>query len=284
MRKLFTIACILYLFVVLLGCRNDPQELIAQEVNFEAADGQSVVGYLSKPEGDSKFPAIILLHGGTSSRQATYDLGSGKHAQTFIENGYVTLSVDYRESEFGGKEIDDVDAGISYLKTLSYVDSNKIGLFGSSHGAYMSLMTSAKVGYQIKAVIDNFGFTNLITQYNNVVIDEKTCHSEEDIQELIEMGDTYFGGSPDESQMYEERSPVYNVDSMEAPILIIHGENDCSVLIEQAYEFKDALEVTGKTYEIKTYENGPHGFIYQNTEEAKDAGQTTLDFLDKYLK
>ena len=257
---------------------------LSKEINFKAVDGQDVIGYLSKPEGSGKFPAIILIHGGESSQKATLGLGSGKHASKFNEEGYVVLAVDYRESEFGGKEIDDIEAGIRYLKTLNYVDGKKIGLFGTSHGAYRALMTASRAGDRVSAVVDNFAFTDLIRQYESVIGGE-TFHTSEKVQFLIDMGDNYFGGSPDESpEIYKERSPLYNVESIEAPILIIHGKNDESVLIEQSYLFGEALESAGKSYEIKFYDNGPHGFVFSGTPEALDAGKVTLDFFNKHLK
>lgn len=257
-------------------------------VKFKGKDGKDVYGYLLKPKGEEKNPAIILLHGGVSSKEATCRIGvTGKHVQLFNKEGYVTLAVHYRKSEFGGKEIDDVTAGLDYLKTLDFVDSDRIGLFGSSHGAYMSLLTSARVGNQVKAVVDNFGFTDLITQYDNVAVKRVTCHPDEVIKRHIKTADKYFGGRPGErnQHIYEERSPLHNVDTMTAPILIIHGKNDCSVPIEnQVYAFRDELQKAGKIYEIKIYEDSPHGFIYKNTPEAKDALKVTLTFLDKHLK
>lgn len=255
-------------------------------VKFKAEDGKEVHGCLLKPKGEGKFPAIILLHGGASNRQAAFWLGSGQHAQTFRKNSYITLAVDYRESEFGGKEVDDVVAGIDYLGTLPYVDSDRIGLFGSSHGAYISLLVSARVPDKIKAVIDNFGFTNLITQYNDVVQKQVTCHTPEQVAAFAEMTNRYFGGPPSQKncEVYEERSPYFNIEKITAPILIIHGKDDQSVPIEcQTYAFRDALEKAGKVCKLKVYENGPHGFIYGNSSEAKDALEVTVSFFNSCL-
>lgn len=253
-------------------------------VKFKAKDEKDVYGYLLRPAGKGRFPAIVLVHGGISSKQATLNLGQGPHAEAFNKEGYVTLAVDYRSSEFGGKEIDDVIAAVAYLKSLDFVDAKRIGLFGSSHGAYMSLMAATELGGEIKAVVENFAFTNLGRQYYDVV-GGRTSHSEKDRQEIIKMGEEYYGGSPKESpKIYKQISPVYNVSRIQSPVLIIHGKKDQSVLVYQANELRDALEKTGKIYEIKIYEDGPHGFIYRNTPEAKDALKLAINFFNKYLK
>ncbi len=177
-------------------------------------------------------------------------------------------------------------AGINYLKQLPYVDANRIGLFGSSHGAYMSLVTAALVGDQVKAVVENFGFTNLIAQYHDVVERQVTCHTKDQKEVFAEMANRCCGGPPsaENRQIYEERSPYFSAEKIASPILIIHGKNDLSVPIaQQTYAFAEALARAGKTYELKVYEDGPHGFIYEDNVEAKDALGATISFLNEHL-
>jgi dipeptidyl aminopeptidase/acylaminoacyl peptidase len=260
-------------------------DLLGKEITFASSDGALISGFLSKPSGQGPFPAVVLVHGGQAGEQSAKNLGSGKHAETLKNNGYVILSVDYRNSEYGGKEIDDAIAGVNYVRQLDYVDSEKIGIFGSSHGAYISLLVSEKLGDQLKAVVDNFGPADLIDIYNKSVIERTTCDDEQKINRLIQTADKYFGGSPENGNpLWKERSPIFDIKSIKAPVLIIHGKNDCVIPIEQSYRLRDALKLSGKTFRIKIFENGPHGFIYENTEEAREAGLETLNFFDEYLK
>lgn len=271
-KQVTTIVVVLIIIGLILGFLLIKQTKSKEDiVTFSARDGQTVQAYLLKPEGQGKFPAIVWLHGGMSSISRT--LSTKNLAEKYKEQGYVVLGPHYRSSEFGGKEIDDVIASINYLKTLDYVD--KIAVLGTSHGAYMSLMTAIQVGNDIDAVVDNFGFTDLKEQFDKI-LGESYKETESTYTRWAE--EIY-----DKYDLWEERSPVYNADKIQVPILIIHGKNDGNVPINQSYRLKQELENNQKIVELKEFEQGVHGFVYKNTNEAQEAFQTTLEFLNKYL-
>jgi acetyl esterase/lipase len=261
------------------------KEFIGKEIQFKS-NGVSVIAYVSKPEGIGPFPAVVLVHGGKSSNEAARILGSSAHAKKLVENGYITLSVNYRDDPTQEKSVKDVISGVEFLKNQEVVNNN-IAIFGSSHGAYIAMMTSIKLGNEVKAIVNNFGPTDMIKMYNERLVDDITCHSDLQNAEFTNTTETYFGGAPNENnkELYQSISPIYNVDKIKAPVLIIHGEGDCIIPIENhAYPFEKALKDNGKIVEVKYYKQGHHGFIYNKNNEALDAAQVTLDFLEKHLK
>jgi dipeptidyl aminopeptidase/acylaminoacyl peptidase len=94
MKKKLIIGVFIIFFVLISGCVQLDGSL-AKEITFETEDGTKVTDFLSKPEDEGRFPALVLVHGGLPSVQAAKELGSGKHAKTFERNGYVVLSIDY---------------------------------------------------------------------------------------------------------------------------------------------------------------------------------------------
>jgi len=82
----------------------------------------------------------------------------------------------------------------------------------------------------------------------------------------------FFGGMPKEMKLFMRRL---------CPVLILHGEDDPTVPVEEAYSLQKLLEKKEIPYEIKIYPGVGHGF---ETETWKDAGQRSLEFLQKYLK
>jgi carboxymethylenebutenolidase len=82
----------------------------------------------------------------------------------------------------------------------------------------------------------------------------------------------FFGGMPKEMRLFMRRL---------CPVLILHGESDPTVPVEEAYQLQKLLEKKGIPYEIKIYPGAGHGF---ESEIWSDAGLRSLQFLRKYLK
>ena len=81
----------------------------------------------------------------------------------------------------------------------------------------------------------------------------------------------FFGGMPKEMKLFMRRL---------CPVLILHGEDDATVPVEEAYQLQKLLEKKGIPYEIKIYPGAGHGF---ENDVWRDAGLRSLQFLQKYL-
>jgi carboxymethylenebutenolidase len=82
----------------------------------------------------------------------------------------------------------------------------------------------------------------------------------------------FYGGMPKEMNLFMRRL---------CPVLILHGEDDATIPVEEAYNLKKLLEKKGIPYEIKIYPDSGHGFEDQTI--WRDAGERSLHFLQKYL-
>jgi dipeptidyl aminopeptidase/acylaminoacyl peptidase len=265
-----------------IGAAYDAQ--FWETITFKSTDGFKVYSYMSKPKNKKTYPIIVLVHGGEHGSATTYQ----RHALRFLKAGFATLAVDYRGSsghgqsyydaiDFGGKEIDDVVKAVEH----AHADpaTTKVGLMGSSHGAFVSsnvvprssLVASANLnfgGYDFEAVMDTW---------------QKSSAPE--AQRHIEYWGPVIGepGTP-EYERAATLSAINNVDKINVPLLLIHGKKDTSVPYIESVKLHDELKKNKKRVTLKLFEDGPHGFILRNSEEAEEAYRITENFFKKTLK
>ncbi|MEW6407929.1 MAG: CocE/NonD family hydrolase, partial [Patescibacteria group bacterium] len=138
-----------------------------QYVTYQS-NGSNVKGLMYRPQGEGPFPAIIYNHGGVTAWDSTW---STSRVQDLTEGGkYVVLATAYR-GDIGSEgdlsinigDVNDILAGIEYLKSKSYVDANRIGMFGESRGGASTLSAAERNNSDLKAVVTWYPYVNLIT-------------------------------------------------------------------------------------------------------------------------
>jgi dipeptidyl aminopeptidase/acylaminoacyl peptidase len=230
-------------------------ELVAERIYYESLDSTRVSGLLFRPtEGTGPWPLIVVNHAGFGSAADFSDV-----ALIIRDRGYLVFNPDYRGSgESEGKhelakgEVDDAIAGIDYVKSLGIVDGDRVGLYGQSHGAAVAMLTASR--YPIKAVVEEAGFTDAAGLYYNVV-----NNADPNIRALLDEVGFMKVETPGEAPgEYNVRSAIKHVDTIYAPLLIIHGELDPLIPVRQAEQMYDAMVKAGKTVEIKIYPNEAH--------------------------
>lgn len=254
------------------------------KVSFKSTDGFRVYAYLTEPKNMKEYPIIVLVHGGEHGSATSYE----RHALRFLKAGFATLAVDYRGSsghgqtyhdaiDFGGKEIDDVVKAVEYAHNLP--TTTKVGLMGSSHGAFVSSNVLMRSRLLASANL-NFGgyeFDSLMDTWRN--------SSSPEAQKHLEYWSPVIGepGTPQYTKA-ETLSAINNADEINVPLLLIHGKNDASVPYTESVKLYDELKKDKKTATLKLFDNGPHGFIFRNSEEAEEAFRITENFFKKTLK
>ncbi|MFW9806861.1 MAG: S9 family peptidase [Candidatus Thorarchaeota archaeon] len=224
-----------------------PDEYISYKSN-----GMTIHAILYRPKElhpNKKLPAIIMPHGGpTSHYPRLFDV----YSQVLVDRGYVVLlpnvrgstgyGVEFRDAclnDWGGKDLDDIEAGVKYLKQLGYVDSTRIGITGGSYGGYMTFMAVTKKPDIWKAASAYMGITSLKHLYDKCLetFPALSYYLEEQM------------GKPDSKEtldLWEDRSAINFVENMTTNLQIIHGENDPRCPLEQAEMFRDRLLELGK--------------------------------------
>lgn len=234
---------------------------------------------------NKKYPLIVLPHGGVHSNFSTY---YSHIVKELIAQQYIVVSAEYRGStgygkshyekiDYGGREIDDVDSSRKYmLDNYEFVDPRRVGIVGWSHGGLISLMSIFEYPKNYKVAFAGVPVSDLITRLN---------YMDEDYRELYS-ADYHIGQTVDEnSDEYKRRSPVWNVDKLQTPLLIHTNTNDEDVRFIEVEVLINALNEANKDFEYEIFQDlpGGHSFDRQDTKLALSIRLKIYKFLSKFL-
>ncbi len=227
-----------------------------------SADGMTIPAYLFAPlapQATKAHAAMVWVHGGV---HGDWDENMWPFVKEAVERGYVIVTPDYRGStghgaahfnavDYGGKEVDDVRTAIDYLKSLPYVDPNRIGMMGWSHGGYITSMISFRSDVPLKAAVALVPVTNLVFRLS---------YKGPEYQRMFAT-QSGIGGLPFEKrEEYIKRSPLYRVDSLAIPFMVHVATNDTDVDYVEDRQMVDALRARKPALaETKVYVDPPVG-------------------------
>ena len=238
-----------------------------------------------KYRDEKKLPLIVFAHGGVHGNVgANYT----NVFRELLNQGYAIIAPDYRGSsgygrqfweliDYGGLEIEDVFAGREFmLEAHDNIDPERVGIMGWSHGGLITLMNlfahpkEFKVGYAGVPVCDlvarmgyyDQGYRDLFSAPYHI---GKTVR--EDVDE------------------YRRRSPAWNAEKLQTPVLIHTTTNDEDVHVLEVENLIKALKAAGKSFEHKIYKDAPggHQFNRLDTKFARESRAEAYRFLAKYL-
>jgi dipeptidyl aminopeptidase/acylaminoacyl peptidase len=259
-----------------------------QKTTYKSTDGLPIPAYLFKPlaQAPGMHAAIIYVHG---SQHGQFSSRSLPRVTDLVNRGYVVLAPDYRSSsgytqafhdaaDYGGREIDDMLAARHYLTSLPEVDATRIAILGLSHGGYNALMALARYPDRFAAGIDFFGPTDLV--WRLTATPEENPNAEPGDREYFER---MVGKSLTEApELYRARSPRFLADQIEAPLLILHGEKDSVVPVQESVWLAKALTNAGKTnFTFHIIKDGEHGYPAAQMDEG---WQLAFQFLERVLR
>ena len=264
-----------------------PSDLVESEVvRFKSFDGMQIPNILYRPHDASVTnlaPALVWVHGGPGGQTRT---GYNPLIQFLVNHGYVVLGINNRGSSGYGKTFftaddrrhgreplwDCVEAK-KYLKSLGYVDPDKIGIIGGSYGGYMVLAALAFKPEEFKVGVDIFGVANWIRTLESIPpyweSFRKALYKE-------------IGDPVNDRQMLMEVSPLFHADKITRPLMVLQGANDPRVIKPESDDIVGAIKKKGGVVEYVVFDNEGHGFTKKENEISGD--QAILTFLDKYLK
>jgi dipeptidyl aminopeptidase/acylaminoacyl peptidase len=228
-----------------------------QKVSYRSSVGDlDIPAYLFQPiakKGPKEHAAMVWVHGGV---HGNWGLTMFPFVKEAVERGYVVIAPDYRgsigygeayhkEIDYGGYEVDDVVSAAGYLATLPHVDAARIGIMGWSHGGYITLLSIFRDKHPFAAGAAIVPVTNLLFRLS---LKGPSYQWDFATQKRIQ-------GLPFEKpDIYIARSPLYQVDKLQVPVLVHVATNDTDVNYVEDQMIVDALRSRKPDLaETKTY-------------------------------
>ncbi|HTM47945.1 MAG TPA: S9 family peptidase [Bryobacteraceae bacterium] len=262
----------------------DPNDMVPPYlVHYSSRDGLEISAFLYVPynlKKNRRNPAIVYVHGGPS---AQYMNGFNRSVQYLVNNGYVVIAPNYRGStgygkdfeernrfDMGGGDLHDVVEAARFAARTGFVDPGRIAIMGGSYGGYMTMMGLTKRPEVWAAGVAIVPFVNWFTELE---------HEDPSLREwdLATMGDPVAN-----RLLYEDRSPIYSIGNIRAPLLVLAGGNDPRCPKEESDQVVRAIESRGGVVEYKFYEEEGHSF--SRLENSIDSFERTVAFLDKHMR
>jgi dipeptidyl aminopeptidase/acylaminoacyl peptidase len=263
------------------GVENAPY-VVPEEVSFASTDGLEIGALLYRPRGNERpAAAVVYPHGGPKEFSGADWDGV---AQYFVDKGYAWLSLNYRGStgrgktfehlndmDWGGGDVRDCLAAADFLRTLDWIDADRIAIFGASYGAYMALGAAVEdAGERFRCAVCKYGDCDLVTTW-----------AQGDWDGVRYCGENMLGHPGVNREVYRRGSPFHRLDHVVVPLLVATGELDHRVSAKQSAQLVAELRRLGKTYEYVTYPTEGHGFLREGP--FLDFHRRLERFLDWYL-
>jgi dienelactone hydrolase len=261
-------------------------EQMAETLPFKvkARDGLMLNGYLTAPAGREmkNLPMVVLVHGGPWARDA---YGFDPQVQFLANRGYLVMQVNYRGSTGYGWDFyekgfrmvgtamqDDIEDATRFAIRKGMADPKRVGIMGASFGGYSTLMGLIRTPDLYRCGVNIAG----VTEWASILRHGGSLSPTSYAFSVDRIGDP-----KKDAEALKAISPVYHVDKIQAPLLIVHGRDDAVVPYEQAKDLVAALDKAGKSYELIAKFNEPHGiYNYKNRIELY---QRVEAFLAKHM-
>ena len=263
-----------------------------QLVHYPGPDGKSVPAWLFVPKNldrTKQHAAVVWIHpDGVNQNYNGWHPDRNEAVyyefhQYLLQQGYVVIAPDYRGSigygrdwrndvymDVGGNDAKDARMATGYLKTLGYVDPDRIGVWGLSYGGFFTLLAVTQEPTLFRAAVDVAGVADYALYYE----------------------DPYHGGwtrsrigTPEEHpDVYAKAAPMSHVDQLRIPLLILHGTADVNVPFLHSVLLVDRLLKAGKG-DLVSFMVYPGEFHYfDRSFVVRDAWRRVDEFFREHLK
>ncbi|GHG61842.1 peptidase S9 [Alishewanella longhuensis] len=257
-----------------------PEQMVAKtKIRYKARDGLTIEGFLSTPKAQpaGPIPSIIFPHGGPISfDNEDFDYWT----QFFVNRGYAVLQMNFRGSAGYGFDFmqlglrgwglqmqDDVEDGTQWLVEQGIADANRICIVGASYGGYAALMGIVRSPARYKCAISFAG----VTDVEALVRGSRHFTNYEIVKKQI--GDDY--------RALRQRSPLTHAKAITIPVLLLHGDHDRSVPVQQSRSMFKALQEHNQQAQYIELEKGDH---YLSTHNHRLIAFTAIEqFLKQHL-
>jgi len=262
---------------------NDYTLSSMEPFTYEARDGLVIHGYATfPPNRRADLPTVLAVHGGPWHRD---EWGYNPEAQWLANRGYLCLQINFRGStgygknflnagnkEWGGKMHDDLIDAVDWAVEQGYADPERVAIYGASYGGYAALVGATFTPDRFACAAAAMGPSNLVTFINTVPPYWTTM-----LQVMYER----VGNPETEEEFLKSRSPLFRVDSIQIPMLIVQGANDVRVKQAESEQIVEAMAEKGIDHEYILFPDEGHGFLKEENRLSFYAA--TEQFLAKHL-
>jgi dipeptidyl aminopeptidase/acylaminoacyl peptidase len=228
----------------------------------------------------------VEVHGGPTGQ---FFRGFNPYAQFLADRGFILIEpnvrgstgygVEFRDAclkDWGGKDLEDVEGAVNYLKSLPEVDPERIGVFGGSYGGYMAFMAVTKKPHLWKAGVAWVGISDLHALYD---------YSQAQMKHFAYFLREQMGDPVEDADLWRDRSAINFAGQMAATLLMVHGVNDPRCPVAQSRLFRDRLlqlgRVEGEDFEY--VELGEEGHGSTDIDQKIRTFKILADFLERRL-
>jgi dipeptidyl aminopeptidase/acylaminoacyl peptidase len=234
-------------------------------IRYPSSDGLEIPAYLTLPEhrDGQNLPLLVMPHGGPWARDYW---GYNPNAQFFANRGLAVLQPNFRQStgfgkkfyaagrhQWGEKMQDDLTWGVKHLVAKGIADPKRVAIYGGSYGGYAALAGLAFTPEVYAAGASFVGPSNLFTLLNSIPPYWESVRRQFD----------YFVGNPSDpadQERLKRQSPLFSVDKMRAPLLVVQGANDPRVKKAESDQIVEAYRKKGQAVEYLVAADEGHGF------------------------
>ena len=223
---------------------------------YKSRHGEMINGYITVPNSEPPYPLVVMPHGGPFVDENIY---FDEWSQMLANNGYMVLQPQYRGSygrglqfmqsayqngsEAGYAMQDDKDDGALYLAEQGLADAKQMAMFGWSYGGYAALVAASRTPQIYQCTIAGAAVTDMVYQLNNYLTDLRLRGASK-IQQV-----SYRKGAI---------NPIDEVENINIPLLMIHGDVDQRVMPKHARLYLDKLDDAQKPYKMVWLEGADH--------------------------
>jgi dipeptidyl-peptidase-4 len=237
------------------------QQPIYENGSIKAADGTTDLYYrMVKPhdfDATKKYPTVVYVYGGPHAHNvdASWHWASRSWETYMAQKGYIVFILDNRGSENRGRdfeqatwhqlgqvEMQDQMKGVDYLRTLPYIDMNRLGVHGWSFGGFMTI-----------SLMTNYPDVFKVAVAGGPVIDWKWYE--------VMYGERYMGTPQDNPEGYAKSSLIDKARNLKGKLQIITGYNDNTVVPQHCLSFLDACVKAGTQPDFFAYPGEEHNMM-----------------------
>ena len=263
-------------------------------IDFQNKDGVPLQATLAIPDGygaDDRLPMIVNFYEKKTpemhayytpmfeSRYPSGNMGPVAEFAAYVSNGYLVLQPDvyFNTGTTHSDMLDCVTAATRKVIELGYADPERIAVGGGSFSGGGSVFIATQTD-MFAAVVARAAPINLAGEFNILFSGSGQNNHRYDIY-----GQGRYGTNPfDDPELYREQSPITHVESMNTPLLYLHGVRDGSVEYLQGMELYNALRFLGKPIIFLSYPDEGHNL--RRYENQLDFTRRLWQFLDHHLK